>query len=218
MSLSAQKIAILGASRGLGRALCLEIQSAEPPAVLFLAARKENELKTVARATDLLCVADFTKADEQARLRTALFEFQPTSIFYVAGGGPFGDFEQKAWRDHQWAFDLNFNCPAKLVYDVLTEAKWASHLKQFVWVGSAIAGQKPDPQAASYAAAKHAARGLVSSLQNEGAKKIAIELYEPGYLDTNLLPSNSWPRQQGLAKSVKDEARDLWHWAQSRLR
>jgi short-subunit dehydrogenase len=215
---SAQKIAILGASRGLGRALCLHIQTQGPASELFVASRKEMALREIRRGQDSLLVADFTKADDQARLQSALFEFRPNSIFYVAGGGPFGDFEKKEWKDHQWAFDLNFAFPAKLLHTMLADPSWSEFLRQFVWIGSAIAGEKPDPQAASYAAAKHAARGLVSSLQKEAAKKFDIALYEPGYMATEMLPPHAWPRQQGLAKSAEDEARELWQWSQTRIK
>ncbi len=225
MQTAAKKIAVLGASRGLGRALKLEISANEANskaggeirgAQFLLAARNEEKLGLLKSQQDLTFACDFTKTEDQARLLNALIEFQPTHIFYVAGGGPYGRFESKKWADHAWALELNFNWPARMLHTIMSHLPEYKNLKQIVFVGSAIAGQGPDPMAASYAAAKHALRGLITSVRKENPS-LDIRLYEPGYMATDMLPPSAWPRQQGLAKSPEDEARALWQWAQSTL-
>lgn len=217
MPTTSKNVAILGASRGLGRELKLEIAKQSPSAVRFmLAARDLSQLMLLKSTEDLVLAADFTRAEDQSRLMVALHEFEPSHIFYVAGGGPYGRFETKKWPAHQWALELNFLWPAKMLHLILNNLNDYKSLQQAIFVGSAIAGQNPDPFASSYAAAKHGLRGLITSVQKEG-QPIDIRIYEPGYMATDMLPANSWPRLQGLAKSPEDEARQLWQWAQSKL-
>lgn len=208
------KIAILGASRGLGAALVQTIQNDEKPSRLFLSSRQLADLQALARAEDVAFSADFTKPEEQKQLLIQLREFSPHMIFYVAGGGPFGSYDEKNWRDHHWALELNLNFPAMMIHELLKNKKEFTDLKKIVVVGSAIAGNNPDPRAASYAAAKHGLRGLITSLQKEN-HSIELALFEPGYMDTSMLPPHAWPRQQGLAKDPREEARKLWQWSQT---
>jgi short-subunit dehydrogenase len=212
------RIAILGASRGLGAALVKEIHIGAPESTLLLSSRKQEELKKLSRSDDWLVAADFSKASGQSEVLTALEKFLPTHIFYVAGGGPYGRFQDKAFADHEWSFQVNFLFPAKVLHHVLRETKFQSDLRQFVVVGSAIAGQKPDPMASSYAGAKHGLRGLVTSVQGENPW-LDVRLFEPGYIDTAMLPANAWPRQRaGLVQSAGEVARKLWHYSQSSVR
>lgn len=133
-------------------------------------------------------------ASDEAQWPLAL-QFQSQKLFYVAGGGPYGAFENKKWSDHQWAFKVNFLCPAFLLHQLMQ----TNICQQIVIVGSAIAESKPDVNAASYAAAKHALKGLITSVQAEQKKmsqaQIDLRLFSPGYIDTPMLPTNAWPRQ-----------------------
>lgn len=212
------RIAILGASRGLGAALVKEIHTEAPDSVLLLASRKKEELQKLSRSDDWLVAADFSKAQDQVEILAALGKFLPTHIFYVAGGGPFGRFQDKAFADHSWAMEVSFLFAAKVLHHVLQKPIFQTDLRQFVAIGSAIAGQKADPMASSYAAAKHALRGLVTSVQGENPW-LDVRLFEPGYMDTAMLPVNAWPRQQaGLVQAPAEVARKLWHYSQSSVR
>jgi short-subunit dehydrogenase len=208
------KIAVLGASRGLGAALVAHIHKESSESVLLLSSRRESELKSLASRLDWVVPADFAKTPDQENLLKALHEFQPEKIFYVAGGGPFGNFADKDWKDHSWALEVNFNFPARLLHHSMRDDILKRSLRQMLFVGSAIAGQKPDPKASSYAAAKHALRGLVTSVKAENPV-LDLRLFEPGYMDTSLLPANAWPRQQGIVASADVEARKLWQMSQS---
>jgi short-subunit dehydrogenase len=211
------KIAILGASRGLGSALVAQIHKESAESVLLLSSRKEAELKSLANRLDWVVPADFTNSAGQEAVINALAEFSPNMVFYVAGGGPFGLYQDKSWRDHAWALELNLTFPAKLIHYLLSHEPFRVGLQKVIVVGSAIAGHRPDPKASAYAAAKHGIRGLITSLQAENPW-FDLQLYEPGYLDTAMLPPNAWPRQQGLATNPNEEARKLWQWSQSSVR
>ncbi len=207
------KIAILGASRGLGAALVQHIHLESPESVLILFSRDLEKLKSLGSQLDWIQPADLSKTEDQKKIIQALKEFMPNIVYYVAGGGPFGRYEEKDWKDHAWAFEVNFLFPAKLIHELLSEQCFKPDLRKIIVVGSAIAGQKPDPKASSYAASKHAIRGLVHSIQQENPV-VEVELFEPGYMDTSMLPQNAWPRQQGLVRNPNEEARKLWQLGQ----
>jgi short-subunit dehydrogenase len=207
------KIAILGASRGLGASLVRVIQQENPPVELLLVSRKLPLLQALARSQDRVLSADFSKDDGQRRVLSELSEFDPQQIFYVAGGGPHGVFEEKNWTDHTWALEVGLIFPMRVVHEALRRRVITRNLQKLVLVGSAIAGRQPDPKASSYAAAKHGLRGLVTSIQGE-SPGLDIRIYEPGYIATEMLPADAWPRQQGLASDPAEEARQLWHWSQ----
>lgn len=195
------RIAILGASRGLGLEIALALND---KAELYLCSRKVGGLQGFdghQRST-----ADFTKDEDQMRVLEDLQQFKPSHIYFVSGGGPYGLFQDKQWKDHQWAFQLNFLFPAKLAHFALSN--WQTlGLEKMVFIGSAIAEDKADPRAASYSAAKHGLKGLVKTLKIENPDK-SIHLYSPGYMDTSMLPPNAEARKQPIA-DVKQVAAEI---------
>lgn len=212
------KVAILGASRGLGLALTSYLQRLNDTQ-LFLSARKGDLLRKQLREVDQFFQADFTNSEQRARLLEELKKYSPHTIFCVAGGGPYGRYESKEMKDHIWAYELNLLFPAQLLHFTL---KNIPSVKKMIFVGSAIADSKPDVNAASYASAKHGLRGLVSTVREEqkqlgSEKAVDIRLFSPGYIDTDLLPRNAHPRQRGEVRSAEDVALELWQWSQSPL-
>lgn len=197
---SAHKFILLGASRGLGWATYEALAKKYPAAEFMLVSRKigEGNFKSLKY--------DFAK-EPSSEFMTEIINFNPTTIIYFAAGGPYGNFQDKKWADHQWALQVSFLFPAQLVHHLMRIS--IPSLKQFVVVGSAIAENKPDPGAASYCAAKHALRGLISTLQAENKSAFKIDLFSPGYIATDMLPAQSWPRQQGLAESAENVAIQL---------
>ncbi|HEX4923269.1 MAG TPA: SDR family NAD(P)-dependent oxidoreductase [Bdellovibrionales bacterium] len=208
-----ERIAVFGASRGLGAAFVRECAAAHPGTEWLLLARKEKHLEALKAQVPgaALHVADFSKPEEQDRALVVLSEFAPTRVLYFAGGGPFRPFHESGWKDHRWALEVTFVFPARLLHWLLFQARVQAPATQAVFIGSAVAEDAADPNAASYAAAKHALRGLIRAVRAE-RHPVDVRLYSPGYLDTELLPANAWPRQQGLALSPKQVAQDLVTW------
>jgi short-subunit dehydrogenase len=184
-----EKILFLGASRGLGASV-LDIVSRERTEETLLVSRKPEayEGKTERQ------VSDFSKPDGQAKCLEILKAFEPTRVFYFAGGGPFGPFQEKQWKDHLWAIEVSLLFPAKLLLECLKMPPTLAPA-QLIFVGSSVAESRPDPFAASYAMAKHGLLGLASSVQAE-ALNLDLRLFSPHYMDTELLPKNAWPRQK----------------------
>ncbi len=107
-----------------------------------------------------------------------------------------------------WCLNTTFLYPAELLHHLLSEkTKWP-FLRNVILVGSAVAEEAPDPGAASYAAAKHALKGLVATLQLESASP-QIQLFSPGYMQTDMLPLHSKPRLMQLAANPVEVAKKL---------
>lgn len=190
---------LLGASSGLGRSFFEWTKEIHPKIVLTSISRKTDP------------AFDFSKSEGWEALVCHLSKIQPTRVFYFAGGGPYGAFREKAWKDHEWAWKVSYLCPAYLLYHLQEPS-----LKQWVFVGSAIAESNPDPCAASYASAKHALVGLLSSLWSEWSiSDCDIRLFSPGYMDTRMLPPGAKVRQ--TLDQIQDPnkvAQDLGRWVQ----
>jgi short-subunit dehydrogenase len=208
--------ALLGCSRGLGRAFLELLHAQEPTSAKLLISRKVELLSTFAEPIHVIRKMDFAKQEEWPQLLSDIREFSPTHLIYFAGGGPYGSYQQKSWKDHEWAWRVTFQCPAFLLHALLTE----NSLRQFTVIGSQIAEANVDPGAASYCAGKHALKGLISTVMKESATR-DVRLFSPGYLDTELLPAHAWPRQQTAekeserVKSPKEAAKALWEWLQN---
>lgn len=199
------RYAILGASRGLGRALFEKLSLSDSQAQFFLASRKINE------AADhiLSYKIDFSMTPVPEDFLKKLSDFNPHYIVYTAGGGPYGFFEKKKWDDHIWAMNVNFMFPAQLFHVIAHTPDRFPLLKSITFVGSSIAESQPDKMASSYAAAKHSLKGLVSTVQAENNLRFKVNLFSPGYMLTDMLPLNSAPRLENRALSATTVAEQL---------
>ena len=188
-----ESILVLGGSRGLGKALIDEIKT--------LGFAVEN------RSRKSVPAFDFSKNENWNSIFDNILEFKASRIIYCAGGGPYGSFQCFDWKDHQWALKVNFEFPAYLILNLLKNPP--ANLKQLVFIGSQIAENKPDPGAASYAASKHALKGLITSIIAENQLSFDLRLLSPGYMQTDLLPMGSPPRLQGLARAPEAIAKQM---------
>lgn len=196
-----KRAVILGASRGLGAQLATYAR-AEGWDVTGLSRKVQAQ-----GAGFTAILADFTKAEGQETVLQHVLQNPFKKLFYVAGGGPFGLFHERSWKDHQWALEVSFLFPAKLLHALAC----AGRFQQTIIVGSSIAESDADPMAASYAAAKHALKGLVLSLRQE-YPQWDLRLFSPGYMDTDMLPPNAAVRKPGVYDPAV-VARELWTWA-----
>ena len=178
-----ERILVLGGSRGLGAAL-----------VQLLGAQN---LQTIAISRKSQESADFSKSEKWEQILLRIRELNPSRIIYCAAGGPYGSYGQFNWKDHAWALRTTFEFPAFLIHSLLQ--KPLLNLKQLVVIGSSVAEAQADPGAAAYSAAKHALRGLITSLQKEEVP-FDLRLLSPGYMSTDLLPLDSAPRREGKAR------------------
>ncbi len=186
--------ALLGASRGLGKSFSN---------LLAVDRGSGHEQLVISRKSKLSF--DFSDETCWPKALETIDAFNPDYVIYFAGGGPFGDFRKKNWPDHTWSWRVNFLFPAFLIYSLQ-----AKSLRTFMTIGSAVAEKNPDPKAASYAAGKHALIGLVSSLKAEKSLPFDVDIFSAPYMNTNLLPKNSWPVKSNHAKNPADVAMELF--------
>lgn len=198
---------VFGASRGLGRALAQLICAASWPVVGF--GRKQDPLAAIRSEFPLFSyqVADLARRSGQDQAIDYLLKEPFSKVFCVAGGGPYGKFEDREWKDHEWALELSFIFPARVLHALLN----AKRKPQVIVIGSAIAENEPDPLAASYCASKHALKGLVLTLQKENPDW-DLRLFSPGYMDTDMLPKNAAVRQFSVWNPAQ-VAQELWTWS-----
>lgn len=209
---SNERIVVLGASRGLGKALsqtlAVEVEN------LLLLSRRASLLQDLQASLSSDCVAkvmalDFANHQDQIKTQEIIQSFQPTRIIYCAGGGPYGEYHNKDWKDHRWCFEVTFGMPAFLTQFALN----MDSVKQITLIGSSIAENSEDKNAASYSAAKHALLGLHKTVSQESHGK-DFRLYSPSYMDTDLLPPNAKARKDHPLSSPEDVASDLLQWIQ----
>jgi short-subunit dehydrogenase len=203
-----ERVIILGASRGLGSELAAQIATQHS---VWGVGRKAALLAQLqARLPQFTYeVADFSRLVDQERIIEGLRREPFSKLFYVAGGGPFGPFAKQDWHSHEWAWQVSFQFPARLIHSLLG----AHAPRQIVVVGSSVAEGLPDPGAASYASAKHALKGLTLTLRKE-YPDWDIRLFSPGYMDTEMLPANAAVRKLGVYRPAQI-AQELWTWSQS---
>ncbi len=184
-----ERVVIFGASRGLGAELSKHIQSEDIPVAGW--SRKDGDL---------------SKIDGQKRALSFLGEQPVSKIFCIAGGGPYGPYHKREWKDHEWAWQVTFAFPAQVLH-------WGAGQPvkpQVILIGSSVAEASADPLAASYCAAKHALKGLFVTLRAE-YPGWDVRLFSPGYMDTELLPKNAAVRRSGVYDPAQ-LARELWRW------
>ena len=197
-----EKVAIFGGSRGLGAAL-FEILQARGHEI-FMVSRKPSATLIDAKWFS----ADFSQKNQWPLLIEKINEDQSEVLIYCAGGGPYGKFGDKAWRDQEWALTVTFECPSFLAWEICA-GKNLTSVRKLIVIGSTVAGSTADPQAAMYCASKHALKGLIACLKIEYPDK-GIHIFSAPYMNTDLLPPGAWPRQTpGLVQSPIDVAQDL---------
>lgn len=207
-------MAFLGCSRGLGREVAKQFFQMDSLERAILVARSQENLDSLASETDKpnkILIQDFSKKESIMETLSMIEREKPSRVFYFAGGGPFGKFADKQWKDHQWSLQVCFLTPARLLYELLQPE--FEFVRQIVFIGSQIADSDADSMASSYAAGKRALKGLLESIWEEGVRR-DLRLFRPGYMDTEMLPKNAKPRLEGACiVSPEDAARIFVPWA-----
>jgi short-subunit dehydrogenase len=182
---------VLGGSRGLGRSIVnllgsksYSVSRSQSPSVDFSKPESIEKLKKI--------------IDKNSDLET---------IFYCAGGGPHGDFFSKPVHSHKWAFEVNFLRPIELVYYLIEK----EYKGTFIYIGSCIAERSDSLNSLSYASSKKLALKSLLSIKDSSLK---IRVFSPPYMDTQLLPAKSWPRQENpeLVLDPDKVAKTLLEW------
>lgn len=185
-----QKVAwITGASSGIGEALALEL--ARRGARLVLSARREDELRRVANATNLppenVLVLPLDMTDEArlpAHVQTVLNHFgQIDYVFQNAGITQRGTVAETRFEVYRQLMEINFFGVVALTKAVLPHmmSRKSGH---FV-VTSSVAGKLGTKQRSGYCASKHALHGFFDALRAEIHEAgLHVTMVCPGYIKT----------------------------------
>lgn len=184
LDLGGQRVLVVGASRGVGRATALLL--ADEGAHLGLVARDTAALERVAQevrergAEARWAKADATHPQEIARAVAELSEGGLDALVHVAGSGfgvSFAEADDGVWRQ---ALELNLLAAVRVVRLALPALREGGRV---VLVGSA-SGKRPHRGQSPSNAAKAAVANLTASLAEELAPRVVVNCVAPGRILT----------------------------------
>ena len=191
----ASKVAIVtGASRGIGRAISIEL--AKEAATVVLAARSVERLQETAEkiahagGKAEIVVTELTEEESIKNLvKTTNEKFNRLDILINnAGITHSAKLEQTATEDWQRCINVNARAP----FILCREAMPLLHKQQTAHIINiaSVVGVKGYPLQSAYTASKHALRGMTISLAEElKGSNIRVHLLCPGGVDTDMVGS-----------------------------
>jgi NADP-dependent 3-hydroxy acid dehydrogenase YdfG len=213
MNLKGKTVLLTGASKGIGRALALNL--AQQGANLALVARSENELtavKTAAEAHGAQCLIFVGNVSDEALANRAVAETLAAfgSIDFMinnAGFGIFGatdTFTAEAWSD---VFDTNVKGTFLFSKAVLAPMK-AQNSGHIINIASDVAKRVFDG-GSLYCASKFAQEAFSAALRKEVRKNgIKVSVVYSGLVDTTFHPDphterkQDWLTDEDMASSI----------------
>jgi len=195
MELSGKLAIITGASRGIGRALAIEL--AKSGCSLLLTALEENELSSLSNelrpkfsvpVEAMAC--DLSDLESRKNLIKWILNWKepPDILINNAGLGYFGRFEDSDWKSIEKTIALNISAFIHLTYELIPILKSRPHAK-IVNVSSGIA-RLPYPGLAVYGATKGFVSSFSESLASELAgTSISVLCFHPGFTMTSFIGS-----------------------------
>ena len=171
-------ILVTGASKGIGRAIALEMSS---KGNLFITGRNEEALKTI--AAQGYCICDLTQDI------TALIKFIKENKIDIlinnAGEYIYGAIDSATQDEIYRIFSTNLISPVKLIsasVPHMKEQKWG----RIINIGS-ISGVMGEAYASLYSSTKAGLLGLTKALALELAEyNITVNTINPGWVETEL--------------------------------
>ncbi len=206
MSLAGQIAIVTGASRGIGRAICLEF--ARQGAIVYGCARNQEKLEEVASeaessegevvpepldVTDAKAVEAFIERVRQKHDRIDIL---------VNNAGITEDTLLMSMRDEQFDRVIETNLRSVfLTCRVVSKIMLSARKGRIINIAS-VGGISGNPGQANYAASKAGVIGLTKSLAKEiGKRGITVNAVAPGFVDTEMTAI--------LPDRVKDQVRPL---------
>ncbi len=200
MDLSGRVALVTGSSRGIGRAVALELAGQGAMVAVNYAGNAAAAEETAAAVQALGTRAMVVKADVadqgqvDAMIKSVLTEYGRLDIL-VNNAGVTRDNLLPRIREEDWDAVLNvnlkgaYNC-SRAVLRPMLKAKWGRIINI-----SSVVGLSGNPGQANYAASKAGLVGLTKSVAREvGSRSITVNAVAPGYIETEmtaLLPAEN---------------------------
>jgi short-subunit dehydrogenase len=195
MELSGKLVIITGASRGIGRALAIEL--ARSGCRLLLNALEDDELSALSNGLrskysmpveGMAC--DLSDLESRKNLINWILNWKepPDILINNAGRGYFGRFEDSDWNRIQKTIALNISGLIHLTYELIPILKKRASAK-IVNISSGMA-RLPYPGLAVYGATKGFISSFSESLSSElSGTSISVLCFHPGFAMTSFISS-----------------------------
>ena len=183
---------ITGASRGIGRAIALELARMGADTALGYQARSEeaDAARQAAEALGIRAIAvqaDVSRTEDVARMVSTVTETLGSISILVNNAGITRDRLLLRMRDDDWDDVINANLRGAFlctrgVLRGMVHQRWGRIINV-----SSVAGIAGNPGQANYSAAKAGLIGLTRSVAREVATRaITANVVAPGYIDTEM--------------------------------
>ncbi|MEX3505663.1 SDR family oxidoreductase [Corynebacterium sp. LK2510] len=192
-----KKALITGASRGIGRAIALELGSDHH--VYVGASRDAGEV------VDMLPSAEPFEVDlrDPEAIAAACAKIDELDVLVHAAGvyprGPFDELTEEQWRD---GFDTNVHAAIHLVREFLPALRRSQGLILTINSGAGFHGVE---EGSIYCASKYALKGFTDVLRLEEQGRVRVTSLHPGPTDTDMIAGDDRPKMQAsdVAKAVR---------------
>ncbi|MGD1909587.1 MAG: 3-oxoacyl-[acyl-carrier-protein] reductase [Rivularia sp. (in: cyanobacteria)] len=191
-SLQSQVAVVTGASRGIGRAIALELAMLGATVVVNYARSSQAAEDLVSEITSgggsaIAIQADVSKAEEvDALIKTVLEKFNQIDIL-VNNAGITRDTLLLRMKPEDWQAVINLNLTGVfLCIRAVSKSMLKKRSGRIINIAS-VAGQMGNPGQANYSAAKAGVIGLTKTLAKEfSSRGITVNAVSPGFIETDM--------------------------------
>ena len=196
------KVALVtGASRGIGRAIALEL--AKHGAKVVGTATSEEGAKAISERGLVGKVLDVKNAEQSDALVGMVQEEIGDVLILINNAGITRDNLALRMKDADWddVVDTNMRAVFRLSRAVMRgmmKARWGRIINI-----TSVVGASGNPGQANYAAAKAGVVGMTKSLAGElGSRNITVNCVAPGFIDTDMTRALSEEQRQALLDHI----------------
>jgi short-subunit dehydrogenase len=186
-----KSVLITGASSGIGEELALQL--AQAGAVLTLAARRSEQLESVAqrvvadrKARPVVVECDVTRDGDLGRaVAEAVGKWGKLDVTVAnAGFGVVGALKKLSLEDYRRQFETNIFGVLRTIYAALPELEKTQGRLAII---SSVSGWASSPGASAYSMSKFALRALANSITPELKRSgVKVTLISPGFVASNI--------------------------------
>ena len=199
MALNDEIVVVTGASRGIGRAIALELGARGATVIGTATSDKGAEAITTSLAKSKVrgtgMVLDVTDADSIATFLKAVQDAYGNPTVLVNNAGITRDNLMMRMKDEEWDAVISTNLTSAFRMSKACLRGMMKARRGRIITISSIIGATGNPGQANYAATKAGVIGFTKSLAREvGSRNITVNAVAPGFIDTDM--TRALPEEQ----------------------